>query len=442
MIRYVFLCLSAISFSTGQAQQTDYCIQGRFSQIPYFEVADIVVQKDIIFGAAPRWPSPAMDTLKMDIYMPDPAGDYLPKRPMVLLIHGGSFINGQREDMAPLCMDLARRGFVAATMSYRLGWDCNPTFSLFSICADCGNQADKLRVAAYRSVQDARAGLRFLAAHATDYGIDTEALIIGGTSAGSVAAIHALYLDQQTANSFCPHCEAAVGPLDEGVNDFQGDYKIIGLINNCGAILDPAALDNAAEVPVIHFHDDNDCVVPSNQGWALGCFNCTAFFQGHGSQQIHAYAGTQETCSQLNLRISSLLHCTFPAATIVNRSACFFKKTFCGACETSINNNINAIDQCDALGSPVSIHNPASYTSWHLYPNPVSDVLFIETVNIEMTDAALQISVTDIAGRIIHSSFTGASDRLAINVESWMPGIYLVQITHQGLTKTHKIIRQ
>lgn len=442
MIRYPFLFLYAISFLTVQAQQTDYCIQGRFSQIPYFGIADVVVQKDIIFGAAPRWPSPEIDTLKMDIYMPDPAGDYLQKRPLVLLIHGGSFLNGQREDMSSLCMDLARRGFVAATMSYRLGWDCNPTFSLFSICADCGSQADKLRVAAYRSVQDARAGLRFLAAHATDYGIDTEALIIGGTSAGSVAAIHAIYLDQQTANSFCPHCEAAVGPLDEGVNNYQVNYKIIGLINNCGAILDPSALDNAAKVPAIHFHDDNDCVVPSNQGWALGCFNCTAFFQGHGSQQIHAYAGTQETCSQLNLRISSLLHCTFPAATIVNRSACFFKKTFCGSCETSINNNINAIEQCDALGSPVSLHNPASFTGWHLYPNPVSDVLFIESVNIDMTNAVVQITVTNIAGRIIHSSYTGAADRLAINVENWMPGIYLVQITEKESTITHKIVRQ
>ncbi len=64
------------------------------------------------------------DTLKMDIY--EPQGDSFPKRPVVLLAHGGTFIAGNRSgsngesSIVDLCEVLAKRGFVAASFDYRL----------------------------------------------------------------------------------------------------------------------------------------------------------------------------------------------------------------------------------------------------------------------------------------------------------------------------------
>src|SRR6202166_5266286 len=40
--------------------------------------------------------------------------------PAVLCIHGGGFRAGNRESYLPLCIRLAQRGYVAATVTYRL----------------------------------------------------------------------------------------------------------------------------------------------------------------------------------------------------------------------------------------------------------------------------------------------------------------------------------
>ncbi len=432
------LFILAVSIVSLFAQQPDYCIQGRFSQIPYFAESEIVAMKNVTYGWAPRWPSAMIDTLKMDIYMPDPAIDPLAVRPFVLLIHGGSFISGQKEDLEASCKDYARRGYVAATMSYRLGWNCNPTNLLF-ICATCGPEVDKLRVAAYRSVQDARAALRYSAFHAADLGIDTSSFFIGGTSAGSVAAVHAIYLDQETANTFCPGCISAVGPLDSAVNTLQADYTIRALLNNCGAILLPEALDNAPEIPVISFHDDGDCVVPSDLGWALGCFNCTSFFQGYGSQQIHAYAGSKGTCSELNLRIGSLGHCSFPNATVVNRSSCFMKKIFCGSCSSGLNNNINAIESCDQLGGPVSTNETGDAGRYmRVYPNPSSGLFFLDFIGQFETNETV-IQILDGTGRAVMQLNRLSMPSQELDLHHLPTGFYLIRATGANYQFVQKI---
>ena len=137
---YTILVLSLI-VNFSRAQSSDYCIEGRFAQVPYFDLSQIIEIKDVTYGWAPRWPSTEVDTLKMDIYMPDPSIDPLEERPLVVMVHGGSFINGSRQDMESICQEYARRGFVAATISYRLGWDCN-AFPLF-ICNECGGKYKK-----------------------------------------------------------------------------------------------------------------------------------------------------------------------------------------------------------------------------------------------------------------------------------------------------------
>src|SRR5437868_5823387 len=40
--------------------------------------------------------------------------------PVVVLVHGGGFRRGQRQSYLPMAIRLAERGYVAATVSYRL----------------------------------------------------------------------------------------------------------------------------------------------------------------------------------------------------------------------------------------------------------------------------------------------------------------------------------
>jgi acetyl esterase/lipase len=82
--------------------------------------------------------------------------------PTILCIHGGGFRAGKRESYDDLCIKLAERGYVAATITYRL--------------------APKYPFPA--AVHDTKAAVRWLRANATTYHIDPRRLGVTGGSAG------------------------------------------------------------------------------------------------------------------------------------------------------------------------------------------------------------------------------------------------------------------
>lgn len=82
--------------------------------------------------------------------------------PVVLCIHGGGFRAGKRESYDALCVKLAERGYVAATMTYRL--------------------APKFQFPA--AVHDTKAAVRFLRANAATYKLNPDKLGVTGGSAG------------------------------------------------------------------------------------------------------------------------------------------------------------------------------------------------------------------------------------------------------------------
>lgn len=145
---------------------------------------------------------PAADTLKMDIYEPD--SDTMSQRPVVLVFPTGNFLpavvnggpNGQRTDSASVevCRQFAKRGYVAASISYRLGW--NP------ISLDQNVRTSTLINAAYRGMQDAHHSVRYFNMTARDmgnpFGIDTNKIIVGGIGSGGYVSYVMLYFDRNT----------------------------------------------------------------------------------------------------------------------------------------------------------------------------------------------------------------------------------------------------
>ncbi len=83
-------------------------------------------------------------------------------RPAVLCIHGGGFRAGKRESYDALCIKLAEKGFVAATITYRL--------------------APKHQFPA--AVHDTKAAVRWLRANANKYKVDPAKIGVTGGSAG------------------------------------------------------------------------------------------------------------------------------------------------------------------------------------------------------------------------------------------------------------------
>jgi acetyl esterase/lipase len=102
--------------------------------------------------------------LQLDLYLPAQAK--AGPAPGIVFVHGGGWRAGVRANFAPLAIRMAERGYAAATISYRLS-------------------PEALYPAA---VQDARAAVRWMRAHAAEYGIDPSRIAIGGGSAGGQIA--------------------------------------------------------------------------------------------------------------------------------------------------------------------------------------------------------------------------------------------------------------
>ena len=98
-------------------------------------------------------------TLEMDIYRPKDEWGALPA---VVCIHGGGWAKGDRTSHAKIAQALAARGYVAATISYRLSGEA--PFPA--------------------QIHDCKAAVRFLRANAKTYGINPDQIGAIGLSAG------------------------------------------------------------------------------------------------------------------------------------------------------------------------------------------------------------------------------------------------------------------
>ena len=186
------------------------------------------------------------EKLLLDVY--SPKLDTLKKRPLVIFVHGGGFVNGDKGTGYPIlfCTGLAKRGYVSGSINYRLGIE-NPK-----------NDTSYFE-AMYRGVQDAKAAIRFFRKNAERYGIDTSKIYIMGGSAGSKVAMHLVYLDQNEVPSYINTTK--LGSL-EGISGNKGySSKVNGVVNCWGAMIDYRWI-NLGDVPLFNVHGTGDKTVP------------------------------------------------------------------------------------------------------------------------------------------------------------------------------------
>ncbi|HLP51385.1 MAG TPA: T9SS type A sorting domain-containing protein [Chitinophagales bacterium] len=440
MVRYLLLAL----FSWLAAQvyaQSNYCIKDRFAQTYTFDSSAIKVTTGVTYAVSARWPAATIDSLKLDVFEPDAVADTLTKRPFILLAHGGAFLAGNRADMHYQCMEYARRGFVAATISYRLGWNCAAT-DLLGVCAFCQGENYKLQTATYRAAQDARAALRYMAANAATYGIDTAWLFAGGESAGSITAMHATFWSQQEADVFAPWAVGEVGLLDTAGNQLPNNYTIKGVIDNCGAVSRDTIVLNNGNIPVISFHDENDCVVPTNTAQVISC-TCSAFYWAAGSSTIHSSMQAAGLCHEMNLVPVSLNHCSYPSWNLVRRASCFLKRIMCNEC-TGGNNTTVAATSCDTLQQlplalPVVKMNNVQPLLY--YPNPATGPVTLDVSNL-LSAAPLTITLRDATGRVVEQTAGVAQPQYTLQTTLTATGIYFITVEGStGVVATGKLVR-
>ena len=206
--------------------------------------------------------------LGIDIYKPPQADGK--KFPLVLLIHGGGFKRGTKKPLGIVCAALAERGYVAATIDYRLGWGGTRKV--------CSADTVQLKQAIYRALQDAHSALRYLTEHADEYSIDKDSVFIGGGSAGAVTALFTAYLSQQEADQYFTGLSKSMGPLDDSTRNENSAYKLRGIISMWGAFADPQLITSANALPTIFFHGEKDQTVPFKFGPIIPCPDASVIY--------------------------------------------------------------------------------------------------------------------------------------------------------------------
>jgi dienelactone hydrolase len=196
----------------------------------------------------------------LDIYTPSP--DTMKKRPCIVIIHGGSFLPtfGDRSDKfaGPASKYLAIKGYVVASIDYRLGW-------LLTI--DAAANEKQLAKASYRALQDSKSAVRFLRKNASTYGIDPDNIYLCGYSAGAITAFNYinLQLEDYLNNKYDT---TGLGPVEIGDN-LTVSSQVKGVVTFAGAISDTSWIDKNNSLSIA-FHGTADETLAYTSGNAFG----------------------------------------------------------------------------------------------------------------------------------------------------------------------------
>jgi acetyl esterase/lipase len=148
--------------------------------------AEPSIERGVVYGHAPDHRG-RDQVLRMDVHRPRsaPPGSLAPA---IVWIHGGGFVHGHRRRMEPFAAYFARRGYVAATIDYRLV----PHHEL-----ETPGRPPPVRAAQH----DAQAAIRYLRRHAGRLRIDRSSIYVAGSSAGAMTALNvALHPDDPGAS--------------------------------------------------------------------------------------------------------------------------------------------------------------------------------------------------------------------------------------------------
>ena len=133
---------------------------------------DVEAIENVSYGSCDKWHL-------LDLYRPKDAEG---KLPVLLNIHGGAWVYGDKKVYAPYCMYLATQGFAVVNASYRLA----PKHTFPAPLEDVG------------------AMVEWVVDHAEEYGLDVSNLFFVGDSAGAhlATAYTAVQLNEAYAKSF------------------------------------------------------------------------------------------------------------------------------------------------------------------------------------------------------------------------------------------------
>lgn len=369
------------------------CSSGRYANDVF---TNFTVTSDIIYGQNNTW-SGANNQLKLDVY--EPTGDTELVRPLIIWVHGGSFIGGSKtdNDVKKWSESFAKKGYVCASIDYRLGF-----FPFDSVNAV---------KAVVRAVQDLKGAIRYFykdCQTANQYKVDTNHIFIGGSSAGAITALHVAYLNDpcEIADYLSPSTMNTLGGLEGNSGNPGYSTKVHAVINGCGALAKYSWLESG-DIPLCSFHGTADGTVKYNRGVVNPG---TPLMYLDGSRMLHERACAIGVVNQF-YTFSGAPHVPYLGNTAyMDTSIRFIRDFLVGqlACnETALqaansplqNAYLYPTNYCD--GSPVNEVCTLSgvaeeVNNIEIFPNPSTGMIYVNGGEIKL----LTIQVIDLMGRI------------------------------------------
>lgn len=194
--------------------------------------------KDTIFSSIQKRTFNYADTLLLDFY--DSKSDIEKMRPLVILVHGGGFVAGQRNggDEKGLSTILAKRGYAVASINYRL------TLKGKSFGCDC--QTDIKMNTYVQAVEDVIKSIYYLTTYDTTFKVDPNKIILIGSSAGAETILNTIIMKN---NYLFQHIK-------------YPNTKVIGAVSFAGATINSDYLTQENLVPMLFFHGQLDNKIP------------------------------------------------------------------------------------------------------------------------------------------------------------------------------------
>jgi len=425
MKKYILFVVASVFFYVNARAQ--YCTpDNRFTQIPVFTVAQIAYDTAVVYGNALNYQGQNQDLL-LNICYPASAADTFSKRPLIVLMHGGGFLTGSRNDLNTMCIEFAKRGFVAVTAGYRLGWN--------SGSLNCGGDTISNAKAVYRGYQDAHAAIRYLVAHAGTYKIDTAWIFAGGESAGGVNSLNLAFTGQDEMNGRLPFLQPELGNINNSGNNLDDDFSLKGIFNNWGSIVETGFITASDAIPVIAFHGDADQCLPVDSGRYSNCPNYIMMF---GSRSICKRLESLGICTELTVKPGGD-HGIYDETTAsdvfrVGRACCFFKSLFCSNCSPAYLTDSVSPD-CEAT----SINNYENDDEAGIYPNPCTGRFTVcKSIGRE---ALTGLRIFNILGEnVFQNNDCGQQATFNVDLMGLAKGVYFVEIKSASRIITQKLI--
>jgi para-nitrobenzyl esterase len=425
-MKKIYLALATIVSLVATTKSNAQCAGNRYHDFVF--PSNPTITSNIQYGSNLKFDGTNQNLL-LDVY--EPTGDISTSRALIIMAHGGSFIGGSKTgtDVVPLCKDLARLGYVVASIEYRVGMTGFPF---------PGPDSSDATEAVMRAVQDGRAAVRYfkknVAVGGNTYKIDLNNIYFAGVSAGGFVALQLAYLDEisEFPNYIDTVGQQGIGGGIEGLSGNSGySSDVKAIVNICGAIGDTAWM-KAGDEPVLNFHGTLDGTVPYGSD-IITLASIFPIMPVDGSFSVNAKADEVGivNCFEIHEGQDHVPHTGsaqyYDTTLTITRN--FLEHFTCGVplnCSYTATPAVG-VDELNVSAADID-----------LYPNPANTNF---TINLAaFANNLVTIELFDVLGKRVANYGSIKTNQFNVNRNNLPAGVYFVKITSGQNAVTKKII--